>query len=335
MNKFTKFPVLLLTLFLLPVNVASVLHASEHLPFNTQLKKLIRETFYKEGQPSMEKITQYRSNISHRYNEVKQNLKNLYILKKGNSKKKAKKKIKKKSDIQAYKILLDYIEQLKLQEDPIKFHLLALKILQLDYALKIEARRLPSVELIKKVPLSLKGKKIPIRRAPKGEASNLVNPGTGLFYSQDELSKIKRQGGDVSKLNPPSDSTFWTDHTVSRIDVSKYYLTGQAPLHKGNKIIFPDKKAYFDKVRKTQSKPKLDLFILHNGKKLEFKLKIGAEVHSEITSVALYTALGYSTDISKYVRDFKVILGEVTHYEFHREWKSYYSSYYPDKYLKV
>ena len=97
MNKFTKFPVLLLTLFLLPVNVASVLHASEHLPFNTQLKKLIRETFYKEGQPSMEKITQYRSNISHRYNEVKQNLKNLYILKKGNSKKKAKKKIKKKA----------------------------------------------------------------------------------------------------------------------------------------------------------------------------------------------------------------------------------------------
>ncbi len=334
MNKRTKFPLLLLTLFLLLVNAASVLHASERLPFNTQLKKLIKKTFYKEGRPSMEKITQYQSNIAHRYNEVKQNLKNLYILKNGNSEKKAKKKIKKKGDIQAYKILLDYIEQLKLQDDPIKFHWLALKILQLDYALKIEARRLPSIEMIKKVPLSLKGKKIPIRRAPRGEASNLVNPETGLFYSQDELREIKRQGGDVSKLNPPSDSTFWTDHAVSRIDVRKYYLTGQAPLYKGIKIIFPDKKAYFDKVRKTQSKPKLDLFSFHNGEKLEFKLKIGAEVHSEITSVALYTTLGYSTDISKYVRDFKVVLGKVTHDEFHREWKSYYTSYDPDKYIK-
>jgi hypothetical protein len=334
MNKFTKLPVLLLTLFLLSVNAASVVHASESLPFNTQLKDLIKETFCEEGQPSMEKITRYQSKISQRYHEVKQNLKNRYILITGNSEKKAKKKIKKKSDIQAYKILLDYIEQLKRQEDPIKFHLLALNILRLDYALKIEARRLPSIEMIKKIPLSLKGKKIPIRCAPRGEAANLVNPGTGLFYSQDELREIKRQGGDISKLNPPSDSTFWTDHAISRIDVKNYYLTGQAPLHKGNKIFFPDKKAYFDEVRKTQSKPKLDLFIRHNGKKLEFKLKIGAEVHSEITSVALYTALGYSTDISKYVRDFKVVLGKVTHYEFHREWKSYYTSYDPDKYIK-
>jgi len=99
MNKFTKLPVLLLTLFLLSVNAASVLHASERLPFNTQLKDLIKETFCEEGQPSMEKITRYQSKISQRYHEVKQNLKNRYILITGNYRKKGRKKKSKKKAI--------------------------------------------------------------------------------------------------------------------------------------------------------------------------------------------------------------------------------------------
>ncbi|MCP5052748.1 MAG: hypothetical protein GY940_36610, partial [bacterium] len=67
---------------------------------------------------------------------------------------------------------------------------------------------------------------------------------------------------------------------------------------------------------------------------MEFKLKVGSEVYSETTCAALYTALGFSADITKYVRGFKVVLGDVTHHEFHKQWKSYYHGYNPDKYIK-
>lgn len=334
LEKNAKSPVLPAALFLVLLTVTSVLQASEPLPFNTQVKRLIQETFFKDGHPSPEKIQRYRSIISQRYHEVKQNLGNVYRFIEHKSEKKTGKKIKNKNEIKTYKILLDTIDQLPRQKDPVEFQRRALNILRLDYALKIQARKLASVELIEKIPFSLSGKKIPIRRAPNGEASNLVNPATGLFYSQDELSEIKRNGGDVSKLNPSSDSTFWVDHAVSRIDVREFYLNGRDPLHNGLEIFIPDGKAYFDKVRKTQSKPKLDLFVRHNGEKLEFKLKVGAEVHSETTCAALYTALGFSADITTFVKDFKVVLGKVTHHEFRMEWDSYYGGYDLDKYIK-
>ncbi len=334
LNKKAKFPVLPAALFFIVLTAVSAAGASERLPFDNQARGLIQKTFFKGGRPSPGKIRRYRSIIDRRYNEVKQNLGNVYRFIEKKSKKKANKKIKKKSEIEAYKILLDYIDQLPRQKDPVEFQRLALNILRLDYALKIQARKLASVELIEKIPFSLTGKKIPIRRVPNGEASNLVDPGTGLFYSQDELREMKRKGGDVSKLNPPSDSTFWVDHDVSRIDVREHFLGGRDPLHKGLEIVIPEKKVYFDKVRKTQSKPKIDLFIRHNGEKLDFKLKVGAEVHSETTCAALYTALGFSADITTFVKDFKVVLGKVTHHEFRLEWDSYYGGYDLDKYIK-
>lgn len=331
LNKYKIFPALALTLAIIST---TALIPSEPLPFNTQLKKSIEDTFFMNGQRSLEKIDAYETVINERYDQVKRNLKNVYTLEKKNSPKKAEKKIENKSETQAYEILLDYIHKLKQTNDPTTFQRLALNILRLDYALKIQARKLSSVELIEKIPFSLTSKKIPIRRAPNGEASNLVNPENGLFYSRDELERFKHGGGDVSKLNPPSDGTFWTNHAVSHINVREYYTNGGDPLHNGLEIVFPETKAYYDGVRKTQSKPKLDLYIHHNGEKLDFKMKVGAEVHSETTCAALYTALGFSADSTKYVRDFKVVLGDVTYHEFRKEWKSYYSGYNPDKYIK-
>ncbi|MCP5107668.1 MAG: hypothetical protein GY950_30045, partial [bacterium] len=340
MNHFKKFPrssVLVLLLFLFLLHAAPLSYASRRQPFNRQLKALIEKKFYKEGVPSLEKIDRYRRAISKRRREVEQNLKNLYRLEEDLPKKEAAKKAGKKDEIRTYRILLGYIKRLKKRTAPAKeaaFQRLAAKVLALDYALKMEGKKLASVMLVEKVPASFKKRKISIRGAPQGEASNLVNPGTGLFYSQEELSRFKQQGGDVSKLNPPEDSTFWTRHPVSRIDVRKHYCEGRDALHEGLAIIFPRKKAVFKKIRKTQTKPKIDVCFRHNGKMLSFKLKIGAEVHSEVTCSALYSLLGFSVDISKYVRDFKIVLGKVSHHQFRKEWESYYSRYPLEKFIK-
>lgn len=326
---------LILRLPLLLIALNFPVHASEPLPFNNQLKQLMAKTFFKGQHISSEKLTQYRLLIQRRREDVAGNLLRMYTLKKGKSAKKAHKKTAEKDDILAYDIILNLLNKMEQETDVVRFQQLALQALRLDRALKISARKLASVELIEKIPFSLKGKKIPIHHTPRGEASNLLNPVNGLFYSQSELAELKRRGKDISALNPPSDGTFWTDHDISAIDVKQFYLSGQDPLHKGLDIDIPYEKAYFDKVRKTQSKPKLDLFYHHNGRKLECKLKVAAEVYSETTSAALLTALGFSADITVYVKNFKVVLGKTTFRQFRLEWESYYGNYQLDKYIKT
>ncbi|MCP4215198.1 MAG: hypothetical protein GY765_11100, partial [bacterium] len=332
--KILLIPTLLLIFGNLPGRAASGEKVNyRELPFNNSLLQSIETTFCSKQQPSQKKILRYYDLIERRYGEVKQNLGSYYSQIKKHSKKKTKKKTKKKGEIKSYRILLKYIRQLQDLEDPVEFRLLAAKILHLDYALRINARKLATIEMLEKIPFSLRPKRIPLTAAPHGEASNLANPAGG-FYSQKQLAALKARGEDISSLHPPKDSTFWVDHAISEIDVPRHYMTGQDPLHKGMEIIFPHQKAYFDKVRTTQSKPKLDIYIRRNGKKIRFKLKLGAEVYSETTCAALYTALGFSADITKYVSDFKVVLGDVDYLQFKRDWESYYSGYNPDKYIK-
>lgn len=310
---------------------------TEKLPFNTQLKQLIKKTFYKGPHISREKIAAYRRGIERRYRQIENNLKNFYHLEKNVSLKAATNKIAKKGDIKAYKILLAYIDRLKVTGDPAAFSTLALKVLDLDDALKITGKRLESSMMLGRLAESLKSRKIPIHGAPFGEASNLLDPVSGLFFSQYQLARMKKKGLDISRLNPPADSTFHRPHDIAAVDVKTYYRNGRDPLHKGLNIVFPaDNKAYYDKVRRTQTKPKIDVYIRdpHTGKKIPLKLKIGAEMHSEITAASLYAALGFSVDISKYVREFKLVLGDVTPFEFRRDWNSYYSRYDIGQYIK-
>lgn len=315
---------------------AETFPATEDLPFNKQLRQLINKTFYKGLHISQEKIAAYRRGIKKRYEQIKKNLKNVYQLKRDISPKKTKKKIRKQGDIKSYKLLLDYIDQLKDTSDPVAFNTLASKILDMDDALKISGKLLESHMMLGRLSESFKSRKIPIHKVPKGEAANLADPTAGRFYSQYQLARMKKKGIDISQLNPPADSTFWKPHDISNLDVKTHYQTGQDPLHKGLIITFPENKAYYEKIRKTQTKPKIDIYTRdpQSGKKIPYKLKIGTEMHSEVTAAALYAALGFSVDISKYVRDFKLVLGDVTPHQFRREWNSYYSRYELEKYIK-
>lgn len=294
---------------------------TEVLPFNSQLKQLISTTFYRGLQISREKIAAYRRDIARRQREIKKNLKNNYVL-------------EKKDNIRAYKILLAYIDRLKDTPDPAAFNTLALKILEMDYALKVSGKKLASSMLLDEVYAALKPRKIPINAVPEGEARNLVDPAGGHFFSQEQLARMKKKGMDISKLNPPADSTFWSAHDISRIDVKKHYLTGGDALHKGLEIVFPRGKGYFKKIRATRGKPAIDIFFPHEGKELNFKLNVGAEMHAEPTAASLYAALGFSVDISKYARDFKLVLGDISPQQFKRRWYSRYSRFDLDKYIK-
>lgn len=339
--------ILLVFLFLpliLPFNpylraADSTEYANRKLPFNSQLRDRIDATFYRDGKLSEEKIDIFRRQIETRRREIENNLEKFYRLKEDKTPKKAAKKADKDDFVAAYDILLDYIGQLPalFRKNRMKdFHYLALRVLEIEDALKVRGKKLASTMLFEKVPESMKKRKIALRAAPEGEAFNLIDPRTGLFYSQAQLAAMKLQGKDISLFNPPSDSTYWQEHDIESLDVKTHYQEGNDALHRGLGLIFPKNKGYFKKVRRTQTKPKLDIFFRHpeTGKKVNFKLKVGAEMHSEPSASALFTALGFSADICKYVRDFKVVLGETTPFQFKREWGSYYSRYDVNNYIK-
>lgn len=312
---------------------------TEPLPFDKMLKQEIRDTFYEDNGRyiSLAKISAYEQAIHERYSQVRENMIRYYIGVEGMSKKKAKKKADEESDLVSYVILMEKISKLKRLKDPVSFDRVALRVLEMDEALKVEGKKLAGMMLFEKMFASLKSWKIPVKKTPGGEASNLVDPGTGMFFSQAQLSRMKKRGADISKLNPPVDSTFWQVRDIESTDVKKHYETGQDALHEGLEIIFPEENhAFYKKIRFTQTKPKIDIYIRHprTGEKLDYKLKIGSEIHSDITASSLYAALGFSVDISRYVRDFKLILGKVAPHEFKRHWNSYYSRYDIERYIK-
>jgi hypothetical protein len=333
--------------FLLPANANPKKHLPQDapergtldLPFNNKLRDILDDTFYLYGHVSEELIDAYYDRIKKRYLQVKHHLERVYSLNEDHSPGSAKKKARKQNIIKSYKLLLEYIHRLKHFMDDryfVEFHSHALRVLEMDFALKLSGEKLSGAMLFEKVPESLKTRKLSTLSTPEGEAYNLQDTQNGLYYSQEQLLRLKNQGFDISKLNPPTNSSYWQAHDISSLDLKKHYQAGLDSLHNGLDIRFPVKVAYYKKVRKTQTKPKIDIFIYHpeTGEKVNYKLKVGSEMHSEPTAAALYTALGFSADVSKYVRDFKVILGDTTPFEFKREWGSYYYRYPVNKWIK-
>jgi len=311
------------------------LFSQQKLPFNDELRNQIHRHFYHERRVSPEKIEIYRNRMVNRFREFEQNLDRHYQSERGYSAKKSRKEIQEVSEIQAYHILLDLIDRLGMIQDPVAFDRMAAAILELDYSLKISGHKLRSSIVVERLGLSLKVPRIYRYGARHGEASNLVDPEDGLFFSQKELRRYVIQGGDISKLNPPADSTFWRPQSVPRIDVKSFYQNGKYRLHDGLEFHFPEKKAYFKKFRFTQSRPKLDVRTKYKGKNLNFKLKVASETHSEITAASLYATLGFSVDNCRHVRNFKVVLGEMTPVDFRNGWNAYFHSWDIDKYIKA
>ncbi len=288
----------------------------------------IQSRFYLDGKPSLQMVDRFRRQAQQRYRELTDGLERYYRLLKGDGPKKVQKKLDRKAETVAYRLFLDYVDKLADGIGGAEFLPLARTVVRLDFALRCQARSLASVELLRKLPVILKSKRIPIRKVSSTEAVNLVNRQSGALYSQAELSALKERGVDISRLNPGDDSSLWVDHDVSAVDVRRHYESADDPLHRGIVVYFPLGKAYYKKVRKTQSRPKVDLYIDHAGRRLEYKLKLGAEVHAEPTCAALIMTLGFSADITRHVRDFKVVLGEASFLDFRREWESYFDSRY-------
>ena len=219
-----------------------------------------------------------------------------------------------------YDLVVSYLCELEELQDPKEIAKIAKNILEIEYALKLEGDTLATM-LILEVTKWISKKWVLSKKNPiSAEARNLYNPETGKAYSR------KDNVADLSQLNPLPNSTFWKPkEDISNVDIENAFYNGGHPLHEGIKINFPLKKAYFKKIRRTQTRPKIDIYTYNeNGKKSKFKLKFGKEIHADPTVSSLAVALGFSSDVTKYVRDFKLVLGKTTVEQVKVDWQAYY-----------
>jgi hypothetical protein len=316
---------LLLLVFILNGNFV---YALSELGQDQSLIDQINDTFYVEGELSAEKIEAFRNIIQTRADQISRNI-TIY-----DTEIKDKKKVKLKKDLFTYNLIFKYLDELPSYND-IEARTKIKKILDLDFATKMDGKGIPIVSLYETIKSFSKNYSFSKEIIPSKEASNLVDPQTGLFYEKSELEQLKLNGVDFSLIEPSSKSELWTQQDIENVDVEEAYTGGQSKYFDGLLLNFPKNKAVFKKVRKTQTKPKVDIIVKNNGIKEVFKLKFGAEMHSEITAGSLAAALGFHFDTSKYVRDFKMVLPKKMKLKhFKREWNSYFIDYDVDKYIK-
>ena len=293
---------------------------------DANLTKEIKDTFMIDGTFSIKKINKYRDYIKERRAEILSTLIDYKVKYQFKETQNSTDKAEQEKEIQLFNYILKELDLVYFKKR-VEAMEMCLRILEIDYALKVTGNEAPIVRGYQAIKNLFKSHLIKKYELREGEAGNLISPNTGLPYNQDELIMLKNQGEDISELNPSSNSTFWKNIDIRNTDVKRRFH-GESKLYKNLLTDLPFKLGEFKKIKKTNTKPKIDFISEVNGRKRKFKMKLGSEVHSEITASALASTLGFHVDISQYVKDFKLELPkEISLKDLKKEWNSYFSEY--------
>ena len=325
---------ILARLVLIAVLLTPAISRSERtLPFPAEFAERVEETFFDDGAVSPERVEAYRDAIDDRRDELVEIYEADYR-DKGRSSESAKKRARGKKRVEVYDLLKDdggWLDALLAEPDPVRARILAGRILEVDYALKVEGEPPLSRRLVDYIPaITVQSWSVPAETRPEDaelEATNLYDPATGLFYDADDLRAMAKRGVDLSALDPPPDSTFWRNPgAIALRDVEESFYGGGDPVHAGLRQEFPSE-ARLDEVKRSQTKPKFDLEVDVEGEKRSYKLKVGAEIHSEPTLGALMATLGLNTDVTHHVKNFRIDLGDADLDDVRDEWRSYFENH--------
>jgi hypothetical protein len=332
---------------LLLLLLAGAASAASKIPYGGAFREDLATTFFEVddgdlGRVSPAKVRAYREFIERKLRALEVHVYNHETIDRGRSDADARKRIRKLDTTIALEHILHLLDRIERENDPVASYGTAAEILMVEYATRSYTDPIASIA----VPVHLKNmvfewrveKKTSPRRAAK-EASNLVNPGTGEFYTPDDLEGFIRAGFDISSLNPPDETPFWrAKKDIAAVDVIDNYLNGGDAMHEGIVSRFPEADGAefeLDKTHKTQSKPKLDVFHLDeecrkkSRKKQKrcrrkMKLKFGMETHADPTANALLGALGFNMDVSMHLKNVRVNLGKHSRTEVEKDWIGYF-----------
>jgi len=318
----------------LVVLVSSPLQAKSPLPHTKRFAEHIDEVFFRDGALDHAKLSDFRAEIALRRQEVV----DVYVasyLARGEMPEAAEDRALNKKLVELYTILLGsptelgMLGRLEAEADPVEAKVLAGKILEIEYALRVEGERPFTLRFVDyltwmlllpwTVDASTEAKRVDL------EAVNLYDSESGLYFEEEDLVAQVRAGRDLSELGPPPDSSFWRDPgPIADVPVRETFYNGGDPLHAGLTSLAPGWEGELKKIRTTQTKPKLEVKVGSGSSRRDFKLKLGAEVFSEPTINALLATLGFNVDVTHHVKNFKLYLGDNDLGELQTRWRAYF-----------
>jgi len=337
------------TALALLVGTASAASAGSRIPYGGAFREEIEAALFAPGpddtslrRVSPPKVEAWRESVRQRLRFISEHVYNAERIDEGESHRDAVETAATLDSVIALEHILDLLDRLEAASDAPEAYDIAAEILTVDYAVRSHTMSLQSLE----VPMHIKNVAFewslpPGTRARDAgrEATNLVNPETGGFYTPDELEALVRAGVDLSQLDPPKASPFWrAKHDIASVDVIENYLTGGDPVHEGLVAVFPPfEGAEFDfrRTKMTQTKPKINVFWrdadCRTKRKSEqrkcrrkYKLKLGMETHADPVANALLAALGFNADVSAHLRTLRVYLGGTPFQQLQAEWAGYF-----------
>lgn len=239
-----------------------------------------------------------------------------------------------------YRLLFIELEKLLTLKNKIGIRRHAARILELDFAIKVAGDPPPANQFAEWSKYIVKPHFIYKDNPYEGEAVNLYNIKEKRLYTINELASMKEDKQDLSLLNPEPKSTFWKDTNIQEVDIEQNFMGG-SELYKNVDIVMPTNFADFESVSKIESKLYINIshtFFSNKTNTVQtrgFRLKIGSEMHSEVTAASLMSAIGYHSDISKYARDFEMKLpSNMSIKELKAQWYKYFKNYDFEKYVK-
>ncbi len=307
---------------------------SQQSPYSVSYLKTIQQKFYSEdGSLSLKKINTYRNLINSKKHELvgvegKDLTANSILAKKyeGSTEKKKVKKINEHEYAIAFQLIERKLNQLEVTLNIKYQQALINEILELEGAMRKEGLGAPLKKLVSEVSSLTSSWKVSKSFNAKLESTNLYDGFSGRYMSQDRISQLYKEGYDLSLVNP-LDSSFWQNPKRGRRKTMKEIALGASMSLYDNKAVeFPQDGVtlYFDEVKRSATKPKINVYHEVAGKKVKYKLKLGAELHSDPTAAALMMSLGFATDITQVKKNIKLILKDSSYEEFKLQWESYY-----------
>lgn len=318
-------------------SAALAARAESDLPFSPPWRAEIDARFFAGDELDAARLAAYREQIQQRRDEIAALLTASYR-EKGRKPRAIAKRLARKKVLELYDLLLGnekrlgLLDQLWDETDATRARAIASDVLEIDYALRVEGEIPFSLRLVGYLTWAsirhwvIEPGSDPDRTAL--EATNLWNPQTGRFYDADDLRAIALAGGDLSRLDPPPDARFRAvGLPIAKRSVRAMFYGGNTPMHQGRPARFPERRAQLSKIRKSQTKPKFELEVFQGRKRVAYKLKVGGEIHSEPTVNALLATLGFNVDVTRYVRDFRLDLGDIDVADLRNDWRSYFENH--------
>ena len=193
---------------LLLVCIATAANAGSKIPYGGAFREEIEAVFFELdggdlGRVSSVKVRAYRDFIEKKLRALETHVYNHETIELGRSDADAKAKIRKADTTIALEHILHLLDRMEREADPAAAYGIAAEALMVEFATRSYTDPLASI----KIPVHIKNMIFEWRmgnetrpRAAAREASNLVDPETGEFYTPDELAALTRSGFDISEL---------------------------------------------------------------------------------------------------------------------------------------